>query len=258
MVDNSKCSAHARQWIEKLAHYLGLAYKENQTTTDKRAITSYINENFPEASRSALHLLPTHMLPYGPLYSLLEGFVTDLEFDGNFPIATSTDLETYAAHVAGTVAELVLNLVFYHLQSNVEEGQRNEIIRAGYQMGIALQYVNIARDIENDSPMGRTYLPTDWLLEEGLTPQDVIKNPHHPKIKNIRDRLLAKSFKIYEESLGPIELLPKNAQAPIRVCVESYMEIGRVLGEKGYAVREGKATVPKMRRLRVALKALRK
>jgi 15-cis-phytoene synthase/lycopene beta-cyclase len=42
----------------------------------------------------------------------------------------------------------------------------------------------------------------------------------------------------------------------MRVAVESYMEIGRVLREDGYTVKEGKATVPKMRRMRVAWNAL--
>lgn len=150
------------------------------------------------------------------------------------------------------MAELVLNLVFFHSHSKVEEARREEIIRAGYQMGIALQYVNIARDIAIDSALGRVYLPTTWLTEEGLTPQLALKDPHHPKFENIRTRLLKRAFTIYEESRSSI---PNRA---LRVCVESYMEIGRVLGEKGYIAKGGKATVPQMRRLRVAWKALNK
>ena len=55
-----------------------------------------------------------------------------------------------------------------------------------------------------------------------------------------------------------IEELPDEARGPMRVAVESYMEIGRVIREEGFRVREGRATVPKRRRIMVAWKALRK
>ncbi|EHK97460.1 putative Bifunctional lycopene cyclase/phytoene synthase [Glarea lozoyensis 74030] len=42
----------------------------------------------------------------------------------------------------------------------------------------------------------------------------------------------------------------------MRVAVECYMEIGRVLRGKGYVVKRGRATVPILRRLRVAWGAL--
>ncbi|CAG8955138.1 hypothetical protein HYFRA_00007153 [Hymenoscyphus fraxineus] len=256
LVDNSKGSIEARQWIQKLTQYLDMAYKEGPTTKNRLGIETYINDNFPAASRSALYLLPTSSLPAGPLFGLLEGFVTDLEFDQNFPIGTPQDLRNYASHVAGTVAELVLNLVFFHSHAASDEAQRKEIMNAGHQMGIALQYVNIARDIATDAAIGRVYLPTAWLEDKGLTPQDVLKDPRHPSIEIIRTKLLKEAFGIYEKSRGPIELLPENLRAPIRVCVESYMEIGRVLREDGYVVKEGKATIPRFRRLKVAWKAL--
>jgi 15-cis-phytoene synthase/lycopene beta-cyclase len=125
-------------------------------------------------------------------------------------------------------------------------------------MGIALQYVNISRDIATDAAIGRVYLPTSWLKEAGLTPQDVLEKPDKPLIEKLRAKLLNKAFGVYKEAQPALAQLPYDARAPMRVAVESYMEIGRVLREKGYKVKEGKATVPKMRRLKVAWKALSK
>ena len=65
-----------------------------------------------------------------------------------------------------------------------------------------------------------------------------------------------KAFEVYTKAQPALAQLPYDARAPMRVVVESYMEIGRVLREKGYKVKEGKATVPKIRRLKVAWKAL--
>ncbi|CZS98169.1 probable geranylgeranyl-diphosphate geranylgeranyltransferase (AL-2) [Rhynchosporium agropyri] len=226
-------------------------------------VHAYISENFPDSAQAALRLLPTHLLSYGPLYELLEGFKTDLEFPEKdsakllqFPIEGEGDLEVYAARVAGTVAELCLELVFFHSYSTTIAAQRDQLIRAGGRMGVALQYINIARDIATDAAIGRVYLPTSWLKSQGLIPQNILENPDRSGIEKLRGTLLDKAFGVYREANSAISQLPVDARAPMRVAVESYMEIGRVLTEKGHKVKEGKATVPKIRRLKVAWKAL--
>lgn len=125
-------------------------------------------------------------------------------------------------------------------------------------MGVALQYVNIARDISVDALNGRVYLPTSWLNEQGLNPEDLIKDPHSIKVEMLRQRLLDSAMAVYHESRGAIEELPLEARGPMRVAVESYVEIGRVLREPGYKLKAGRATVPKLRRIQVAWKALNK
>jgi len=266
LVDNSSKESEAREWISRISHYLDLAYasKEARIVQKHPDVHSYISENFPESSQSALRLLPTHLLPFGPLYELLEGFKTDLEFHENnfskalrtFPIVKEHDLEVYSARVAGTVAELCLELVFFHSYTPTTTSQREHLVRAGGRMGIALQYVNISRDIATDAAIERVYLPTEWLKTKGLTPEEVLENPHSPVIEKLRGRLLEKAFGIYREAQSALSQLPIDARAPMRVAVESYMEIGRVLRESSYKVKEGKATVPIMRRLKVAWKAL--
>ena len=158
--------------------------------------------------------------------------------------------------MAGTVAELCLELVFHHTKRSTQESLRRRIVQAGGRMGIALQYVNIARDISVDASNGRVYLPTTWLKEEGVTPEDIIKDPARSKAEILRQRLLNSAFEIYDEAKGAIEQLPAEARGPMRVAVESYVEIGRVLRQPGYKVKAGRATVPKLRRLRVAWNAL--
>jgi 15-cis-phytoene synthase / lycopene beta-cyclase len=71
------------------------------------------------------------------------------------------------------------------------------------------------------------------------------------RIEKFRSKLLHKAFLIYEEAKGAIERLPTKAQVPIKVAVESYMGIERVLGESGYKTNSGRATMPIMRRISV-------
>ncbi|KAI2632743.1 hypothetical protein GGS21DRAFT_544171 [Xylaria nigripes] len=260
-VDDSRTEAEAIEWIQKLTLYLDQCYrpmeKHSLPMTD---VTSYVENNFPKSVRSTLELLPTSLLPSGPLYELLEGFKMDLAFiRAEFPIHNETDILTYAQRVASTVGELCLHLVFHHNAVRIPEGIRSRLIQAAVTMGHALQYVNIARDIQVDADLGRVYLPTNWLKEEGLTPQDVCSNPRRPEVEVFRQRLLDLAFKEYERSRPVMNLLPNDVRGPLIVAVESYMEIGRVLREKRgvpSATKRGRATVPLFRRLWVAWKNL--
>jgi len=267
LVDNASTESEAHEWISKLARYLDLAYasKEAKLTSDEPSIHEYVADNFPESTQSALRLLPTDILSFGPLYDLLEGFKTDLDFHRGsssrnqvFPIENGHDLEIYSARVAGTVAELCLELVFHHSSSPTTPSQRDSLVRSGGRMGIALQYVNISRDIATDASIGRVYLPTTWLKDQGLTPKEILDKPTGAIVEKLRRKLLVKAFETYQEARDALELLPVDARAPMRVAVESYMEIGRVLGTEGYKLKAGKATVPNLRRFRVAWGALNK
>jgi len=261
LVDDAETSEEARGWISKLQKYFDEIYKPMDgglSTSMGPTLFRYISSHFPEVCQPALEHLPTQILSASPFYDLLKGFNTDLSFQNSvFPIETEHDLETYALQVAGTVAEMCLELVYHHTCSKIGSyDQRKHITNCASRMGIALQYVNIARDIQTDAKMKRVYIPTTWLKETGLEPLDVIKSAKGPRIEALRNRLLDTAFAEYEEARKAIEELPVDARAPIRVAVESYMEIGRVLREKGFAIKKGRATVPKSRRLMVALIAL--
>ncbi|CRK30795.1 Bifunctional lycopene cyclase/phytoene synthase like protein [Verticillium longisporum] len=222
-----------------------------------------------------------------------------------FPITNVANLELYASYVASTVGLMCLELVFHHcipgfpthlydtdamaetdatklglprnkvsstgvvLQRHSTKGAttRNQLRLAACRMGLALQYVNIARDIAVDARIGRVYLPTTWLQEAGLTHQDVLRIPRSDGVMQVRKRLLDLAFDLYDESRAVMVEIPPAARAPMIVAVESYMEIGRVLRDGAAAAKEpqeaergvnggGRATVPKGRRIWVAWSTL--
>lgn len=209
-------------------------------------------------------LLPTEYLPETPLLELVRGFETDVLFDKQIekdttPIQTTEDLDSYGFCVAGTVAELCLALVFHYYPFASGSGTADEIIQDGIKMGIALQYINITRDVAVDADISRVYIPTSWLKDADVSPKDVIKNPTDARLQPLREKLLNRAFALYEEARPAIEKLPPQARAAMRVAVESYIEIGRVLREmmKDGSTRERfKATVPIQRRIMVAWNAL--
>ncbi|KXJ94155.1 Phytoene synthase [Microdochium bolleyi] len=268
LVDDAQSQAEALNWITKLTGYLDLAYsKKSEAGSAGGKLESYIESEFPPAARSALQLLPTHLLPSGPLYELLEGFKMDLCFtnqDGagkssEFPIDNEKLLELYAHRVASTVGELCLWLVFHHSDRVVPDETKTTLVQAAQTMGHALQYVNIARDIKVDAQIGRVYIPNNWLKENNVVPTDIVKNPDQPLAEQLRQRLLNLAFEEYANSRTDMNMLPDDVRGPLIVAVESYMEIGRVLREKTGVMsktKPGRATVPRSRRIWVAWKGL--
>ena len=258
LVDNAASIAEAHHWIRQLTQFLDIAYGA-EASEKFRSRESFITSTFPHDARAALLLLPTSYLSPAPLYDLVKGFETDLHFASSnnpFPIKDEHSLEIYGSRVAGTVAESCIELVYHHTIIAVPGSIRRHIVHAGARMGIALQYINIARDITVDALNRRVYLPTTWLEAESMTPEDIIKDPTSTHAEVLRQRLLDSAFGIYIKAKAAIEQLPLEARGPMRVAVESYVEIGRVLRIPGYQVKSGRATVSKIRRLRVAWKAL--
>lgn len=204
----------------------------------------------------------------------------------NVLIKSEADLKLYALRVAGTVAELCLRLVFHYCPGEVDPETQAQLVEKGIEMGVALQYVNIARDIEVDArmrPGARVYLPQVWMDEVGLDAADVVRccSTRDPalssskrkedgeietKIESLRGRLLALGMKHYDASRGDVEDVPRTwgARRGMRVAVESYVEIGRALvremeagkmGVREDGARPGK--VPSWRRAWVAWRALK-
>ena len=256
LVDTASDEVEARNAIGLLRAYLDMKYSSDLSQKNSSKLNALL-DTAPRSSRSALQALPTHYLSSEPLYDLLKGFEMDLTFSPtSFPIRDQDTLTKYGERVAGTVAELIIELAYHHSDGSVSDAIRYEVLKAGRTMGIALQIVNIARDIAVDAAIGRVYIPTTWLQEAGLSPQDIIQAPGLPEVTGLRERLLDLAMSLYQTAMPKIELLPPEARSPMRVAVESYIEIGRVLREPGYRVKAGRATVPKLRRIRVAWKAL--
>lgn len=57
-------------------------------------------------------------------------------------------------------------------------------------LGLAFQLTNIARDIVDDARAGRVYVPQDWIVEEGLSPEDLGDPAHAEAVARLRRRLV--------------------------------------------------------------------
>ncbi|KAK6348818.1 hypothetical protein TWF730_009587 [Orbilia blumenaviensis] len=279
LIDEADTPEEAQKALAKLSDAVSNTFSQYQPSAKpishvEKALKPPISMlyNLPEEMASSLEMLPIEALPLKPIQGLLEGFGMDLQFPSinkevknhmsaeKFPIGTESDLKRYGYCVAGTVAELLIHLVFHHSPTkDLSLKEREEIIQAGVNMGIALQYINISRDIAKDALMGRCYIPSDWLAEYNLTPIMVVEKPDRHGVRMLKRRMLRNAMEIYYQNKGAIEKLPTygGARKGVRGAVENYVEIGRVLLEQDGRMPIGnEATVSKTRRLWVFVKAL--
>ncbi|PHH82737.1 hypothetical protein CDD82_4993 [Ophiocordyceps australis] len=267
LVDEAPSHESAQLAIEQCSRALRKQFSldEEADGLDSGQDSGQDRQSIPSVLQASVSLLPTSRLRMEPFLSLLAGFKTDLGFKSSFPIETDQDLETYAYNVAGSVAASIVHLVFEHYQwpwsgsrkTDSHSKTQARIITAAENMGQALQYVNIARDIAHDAAIGRVYLPTRWLAEEGLKPADVLASPNSPGVKRLRTRMLDLADAVYVQNVAVIDELPAEVRGPTRTVVESYMMIGTMVRQDaGDGCNGNKLKVSLWRRLRVAWMAM--
>jgi len=95
-----------------------------------------------------------YAIPRDALSALVDGGLQDLE---QTRYATFDDLRGYCEKVAGAVG--VACIAVYG----------SDDVERAMTLGIALQLINIMRDVEEDAELGRVYLPQDELEQFGVT-----------------------------------------------------------------------------------------
>ena len=94
------------------------------------------------------------------LHDFVDGGLMDLDrqrYD------TFDELRGYCAHVAGAVGVACIGVY------GADQPQRAETL------GIALQLINIMRDVREDWELGRVYLPQDELAAHGVAEDDIAR-----------------------------------------------------------------------------------
>jgi farnesyl-diphosphate farnesyltransferase len=114
-----------------------------------------------------------------PARELVQGmaeFVERYDDDGGLRIRTRTELEEYCYYAAGTVGNLITNLVTRH---DVTADRRSRLYDTAEEFGLLLQLVNISKDVYDDyTAEDNVYLPAEWLAAEGV-PQDAVLDTEH-------------------------------------------------------------------------------
>src|SRR3954468_2973008 len=123
------------------------------------------------ATEIALHdARARYGIPREALSALIDGGLQDLE---HTRYATFDDLRGYCEKVAGAVG---VACVAVYGSDDVERAMT---------LGIALQLINIMRDVAEDWELGRVYLPQDELAQHGVTEDDLAQGRVTPAWRSL-------------------------------------------------------------------------
>ena len=88
-------------------------------------------------------------------------------------IESTQQLDSYTYLVAGCVGKFWTLITAAHTPA-LSHWDQDQAIELGVRFGKALQMTNILRDVPSDLARGRCYLPSEWLDDLGLAPQDLL------------------------------------------------------------------------------------
>lgn len=114
-----------------------------------------------------------------PARELVQGmttFVDRYSDAGGLRIQTREELEEYCYYAAGTVGNLITNLL---TRGSVASERRQQLYETAEEFGLLLQLVNVSKDVYDDyTDEDNIYLPAEWLADEDV-PQDQLVDPEH-------------------------------------------------------------------------------
>jgi len=127
-------------------------------------------ESLPDDVRGAI---------VGPVVEMVDGmaaFVERYSHTGGLRIGDPQELEEYCHYAAGTVGELVTNLL---TRSDVDQDRARRMQGTAEEFGQLLQLTNVSKDVYDDYvDENNVYLPDEWLAAEGV-PQEAVVEPEH-------------------------------------------------------------------------------
>ena len=147
---------------------------------------------------------------YPPVSELVRGmaeFIERYEDDGGLRIGTIDELEEYCWYAAGTVGELITNLVAQDV-----DDRRAEILRANARgFALLLQMVNVAKDVSDDfREENNVYLPASWLREHGVSPGNVTDPENETAVAGVIQRVTRHARGYMDDAQRYLEALPES------------------------------------------------
>lgn len=147
----------------------------------------------------------------GPVRELVQGmamFVERYADEGGLRIQTLTELEEYCHYVAGTVGELITNLV---CRGDVSTETAETLRENAESFALLLQLVNIAKDVYADFDQeNNVYLPATWLRERGVSQEEICDPAHAEQVADAVDRTADHARGFLDDAQAYLEAVPET------------------------------------------------
>lgn len=175
-------------------------------------------------------------IPEAALRDLVEGGLQDTT---QSRYATFGELHEYCRRVAGAVG--VACVAVY----GADEPGRAETL------GVALQLINIIRDVREDWALGRVYLPQDELAEYGVTEADIAAGRCSAEWQSLMARQAARARQHLAEGRTLLPRLDRRSAACVAAFANLYAATLDKIEERRFDVFAGPPRLSAFEKLRI-------
>ncbi len=183
------------------------------------------------------HLVRRYQIPSHYAMELIAGMQMDVRKERYW---TVDELSLYAYRVAGTVG-----LMMSHLMGVSDAAALGNAA----DLGIAMQFTNIARDVVEDARNRRVYLPLNWLDEAGIPETQVDDPRYRAKLAQVTALLLDEADRYYRSGFAGLKYLPLRCAFAVAVAGRVYGEIGKRVRARGLHAWDTRTVVPTWKKL---------
>jgi phytoene synthase len=187
-----------------------------------------------------------YAIPLDALHALVDGGLQDLDRQryGDFD-----ELVGYCRKVAGAVGLACLPV--YGCDTTGSEPQA-----LAERLGVALQLINILRDVEEDSGLGRVYLPQDELAAFGVTEPDLAAGRVTDGWRRLAAFQAERARGWLSDGLGLLAFLDRRSALCVRTFAGIYAATLDEIEARGYDVFDGEVRPSTRAKLAIVARGL--
>jgi 15-cis-phytoene synthase len=219
--------AFARR-VDDIADHGSLATEERRRRLEScRAAV----EGLPESPDGDLVLVALadavarYKIPRQTLLDLVDGGLMDVD---RTRYESWEELREYCRRVAGAVG-IACAAVY-------GPSEPDEAMRYAETLGLALQQINIIRDVREDWRLGRVYLPQDELERFGVTEADIEAGRTGPEWRALMEQQAARAEQLLAEGLQLLRYLDLRSALGVRSFAGTYRVLLEQMRASGYEV----------------------
>lgn len=144
-----------------------------------------------------------------PVLELVDGmamFVERHADNGGLRISDRAELEEYCYYAAGTVGNLITNLL---TRGELAEERVARLYDTAEDFGLLLQLVNVSKDVYDDyTEENNVYLPADWLAAEGVEQGRVVEPENRENSAAVVERTADYARSFLDDAQTYLETMP--------------------------------------------------
>lgn len=155
------------------------------------------------------------------------------------------DLKKYCYRVASTVGLISVEIFGYNKKAPKIYAEN---------MGIAVQLINIMRDVGEDAANGRVYLPESKLEEFNLNKQDIFSNVYNQNFLKLMNYFYEKAIHYYNIAIDNLNENDIKLQKPGIIMAQTYLSLLREIRNNKYDVFKKRISISTLKKMWIALK----